>query len=526
MCRYAQRRPVGNRGDRKGVKSTSIAYFLEVDNKQHRVCKKFFSSTLRLSNNAIATALKNENLNGTFGRAGDKRGSAPAINKTPDIDHKLVCDHISSYPAVEPHYVRKDSTKKYLDSSLDKAKMYRNYCTDSLSKGKTPVSKTTFLRILDKEFPDLGFHKPKKDQCATCTKFQNLDGEAKEAFRPDYEDHIRRKEEAKSEKVADKQEALSNPVGHRCITYDLQSVLYTPCSAVSTLYYKRKLAVYNFTIYEDAKKSGNGLCYLWEETDGNRGSVEIGSCLLKYLEALPITVKYVTMFSDTCGGQNRNQYVAAALLHCVKHLPIEVIEQKFLESGHTYMEVDSMHSAIESAKKGVSVYYPDEWFNIIAAARPSKPYEIRKMRFGDFYAIKPLAEMSKLGNRKDTNGESVNWIKIKILRYEKAHPAKIFFKYNYSDLEFKVIDLEHVCTRRRAPLQQQREYPEFRLKAAYSSKLPISVAKKKDLISLCESGAIPAQHHCFYQGLSCHESVRDALAEPDREEIDEDEVEY
>lgn len=57
------------------------------------------------------------------------------------------------------------------------------------------------------------------------------------------------------------------------------------------------------------------------------------------------------MYSDTCGGQNRNQFVAAALLYSVKNLPIDFIEQKFLESGHTYMEVDSMHACIERAKK-------------------------------------------------------------------------------------------------------------------------------------------------------------------------------
>lgn len=398
LCFNVRRESVGNRPTTKGVKSASFTYHFEINNQSIRVCKAFFKATIQISNNGLAGVLKKENSNGSFSGQGEKRGRASAYNKTPEIDQKIICDHIESYPAVDPHYVRKKSTKKYLDASLNKTTMYREYCAKSRSAQRTPVSRSTFYRILDQKYPNLGFHKPKKDQCATCTKFENLKDDAKENFRPLYDAHIQRKEEAKAEKKKDKEKSIADPIHSRSITYDMQSVLYTPCSKVSTLYYKRKLAVYNFTIYEDAKQSGNGYCYLWAETDGNRGSVEVGSCLMKYLESLPVTVKEVVMYSDTCGGQNRNQFVAAALLHCTKHLPIDVIEQKFLESGHTYMEVDSMHAAIEAAKKGKNVAVPEQWYSIIAAARKSKPYEIRKLSFADFYAIKPLADMSRLGS--------------------------------------------------------------------------------------------------------------------------------
>ena len=48
--------------------------------------------------------------------------------------------------------------------------------------------------------------------------------------------------------------------------------------------------------------------------------------------------------------QNRNQHVAALFLYLVQVTNLDVIEHKFLESGHIFMEVDSMHSAIGSAK--------------------------------------------------------------------------------------------------------------------------------------------------------------------------------
>ena len=68
-------------------------------------------------------------------------------------------------------------------------------------------------------------------------------------------------------------------------------------------YYDRKLCCYNVTIYEQGQPH-NAHCYLWSEVDGRRGSNEIGSCLLQYLQSLPQSVQEISMFSDTCGGQN------------------------------------------------------------------------------------------------------------------------------------------------------------------------------------------------------------------------------
>lgn len=70
--------------------------------------------------------------------------------------------------------------------------------------------------------------------------------------------------------------------------------------------------MYNLTVYEGASKKG--YCYTWNELHGRRGSSEIGSILLKWISTLSEEVTEISMFSDTCGGQNRNQNVAAAML--------------------------------------------------------------------------------------------------------------------------------------------------------------------------------------------------------------------
>jgi len=130
----------------------------------------------------------------------------------------------------------------------------------------------------------------------------------------------------------------------RSVTFDLQSVLQVPSSDASLMYYKRKLCCYNLTIYEQAHPN-DAYCYLWSKIDGTRGSNEIGTCLFKYLQELPESIEELSMFCDTCGGQNRNQNVTALLQHAVKTIDhLHIIEQKFLEKGHSYMECDSMHA--------------------------------------------------------------------------------------------------------------------------------------------------------------------------------------
>lgn len=61
-------------------------------------------------------------------------------------------------------------------------------------------------------------------------------------------------------------------------TMDLQSVLLCPKSNVSSLYYKTKLIVHNFTVYDLKRK--NGFCFLWNETEGGLSSNEFSS--IKY----------------------------------------------------------------------------------------------------------------------------------------------------------------------------------------------------------------------------------------------------
>jgi hypothetical protein len=62
----------------------------------------------------------------------------------------------------------------------------------------------------------------------------------------------------------------------------------------------------------------------------------------------------------------------------------KIIDQKILESGHPQMECDSMHSAIEFAKRKTNVYIPSQWDTVIHVARRHSPYVVVPIRQWDF----------------------------------------------------------------------------------------------------------------------------------------------
>ena len=222
-------------------------------------------------------------------------------------------------------------------------------------------------------------------------RFQTSSCDERLTFQTDYNEHIERKSECQSAKTRDKLKACEDK-NFFCATFDLQAVLQIPSNDVSQMYYSRKLCVYNLTIY-NAAPPNEAFCYTWNETDGGRGSNEIGTCLLKWIRSLPTNVTELSLFSDTCGGQNRNKQIATALVYAVQTTHVTIIHQKFLERGHSQMEVDSMHSAIESAKRNVAVYTMIDWLNIFRSARRRNPCTVQQLSYADIDDLKQLSKI-------------------------------------------------------------------------------------------------------------------------------------
>ena len=165
-----------------------------------------------------------------------------------------------------------------------------------------------------------------------------------------------------------------------------------------------------------------------------------------------------------------------------------MIEQKFLESGQTQIEVDSMHSCIEQAKKENHCFPPRP---MVYCRFIGKKEKVVQMRYNEFYDLKKLAGHLLHNVKKDINGETVHWMKIKNLKFEKDALHLIKYRYGF-DEEFQVL---------RVSASGRRKGREVNLESRYSAQIKISAAKRTDLINLCDTHVIPEPFHSYYHDL-------------------------
>nr|KAG5693073.1 hypothetical protein BaRGS_010632 [Batillaria attramentaria] len=172
-----------------------------------------------------------------------------------------------------------------------------------------------------------------------------------------------------------------------------------------------------------------------------------------------------------------------------------------------------MHSAISFAKKANPVFIPSGWDIIVRMARRTNPYTVIPIRFTQILDFKYLASQIIRNTKVDKNNKRVSWLKMKVIHFCKGQDT-MHFKYGFDDSEYHQLCLSSSSARRRQPDLAQIIRPR------YTEKLPVSEAKKRDLVSLCRSGEIPEDHHPFYENLPTAISKVDRLEEPDVEDVD------
>ncbi|VEN35333.1 unnamed protein product [Callosobruchus maculatus] len=469
------------------------AYFLRRNGEKVRVCKKFFMATLDIGDTMIRTTIAKRNSNLIVemdhrGRHRKQKVLDPALKDA-------VRSHINSIPRVESHYLRNQTSRDYFEGSLNISTLYRLYKEKCLENNSPYVKKSMYEHIFNTEF-NIGFHKPKKDQCSTCECYRNSSEEDRRQLQEMYEKHLRDKDLSREENAKDVEDAKTKE-NKIVAVYDLQAVLPSPSGDVSSFYYKSRLATYNFTMYDIVRKQG--YCYVWSEHRAKLGANEIGTCFLNFLR-MNADGKSIVFFSDNCAGQNKNKFIAAMYLFAVSNLNIPSITHKFLVTGHTQNEGDSMHSCIEREKKRVlksgPIYVPSQWIPVIRLAKKKgNPYIIQEMDTSDIYNLKKLSEDMGKNFNESNQHEKVLWSNIKILNFRKDEPYFIYYKYNYDDAEYKFIDIRGRKSTRSLITNT------FSLKPAYECSPKISKDKKDGLLFLCKTKAIKQQYHSFYKNL-------------------------
>lgn len=90
------------------------------------------------------------------------------------------------------------------------------------------------------------------------------------------------------------------------------------------------------------------------------------------------------------------------------------------------------------------------------------------------------------------------------MRFDKSKPCTIQFKYELqADIQFKEID---VCLN-----YEPLSWDLIRISPKYNSLIPVSKAKKKDLLSLLKSGVIPNCYADFITNIPSTEEAKDIV---------------
>ena len=340
-----------------------------VDEKRLQVCRQAFLSLHAISQKRVRrlqTLL-------ALGRVpNDERGHQHNRKEHSGEVIQEVVDHINSFPLKQSHY----TDKQYLDERLSVKKMF------SLFKEKYPetVVKYEFYYKIFKGRFGYSFGKPQIDTCCECealnvkvkSRLTSLNPFAKRVAMAELIVHKRRsekfyKEMKETEKVCQNDERVLG------LSFDYMQNIGLPNIPVQDLFYLRQLSVFPFCIHN--LKDGKAHFYLYHEGEAKKGPDETCSFLLHYIKNnVPGTVKELHLYSDSCGGQNKNHTLLRFCLALTDLNMFEKIIHRFPKRGHSFLPCDRDFGHVKKFLKKHDRYYTPKQIceMIITSVYPGK----------------------------------------------------------------------------------------------------------------------------------------------------------
>lgn len=413
-------------------KTFSYVYHLYVRGVKIKVCQDFFLATLNISKNRIYYFFK---------KVQDPKSGVPRSPLTGKHKKKVILDerkelvrkHIASFPTVDSHYCRANSSRKYLETNLNIQRMYDLYKSET----EEPVKYHFYRNIFNSEF-NIGFLKPKKDLCDLCEAFRCNKTPTQEEISA-HEEHIKRRNIGNLERDRDRKALDDNTVG--VITFDLQNVFSLPKSNVSSFFYKTKLSCYNLTAHFDKTKVV--YCAIWNEMISGRKGNHIANAVFKILQQVVAdnpNIKRIIMWSDSCVPQNKNSIMSFALQHFLNKIESEnlvQIEQKFGEPGHgNIQEIDNAHSCIERYIRNLDIWSPLSLLKTLVQIPKTwkLSFKVIQMNPQDYKNFEIISATF--------NYSMIPYTKIKHIIYNKTNIYNVQFRNSFEG-QFSVIKLDY-----------------------------------------------------------------------------------
>lgn len=162
---------------------------------------------------------------------------------------------------------------------------------------------------------------------------------------------------------------------------------------------------------------------VWLEGQAGRGAQEVGSCLRLHIKNnLNHNIKDLVLWSDSCGGQNRNIIIVLLLKTIFNSTELDTITLKYLYPGHSFLPNDRNFSDIESALKHQQrLYTPEDYINVMRTCKKKNPLIVTQMNDEDFVSSEMLEK--KTTNRKvSISGDKINWLQARKIKLCRNHP--------------------------------------------------------------------------------------------------------
>jgi len=169
---------------------------------------------------------------------------------------------------------------------------------------------------------------------------------------------------------------------------------------------RRKVKVKGEWQYINKPFRGQKTFYIWLETDGHRGSIEIGSLLNLHAQKLRRMYPQLELYhsvSDGCGGQNKSRYIVAVMWLISQTYNI-TWHHAFMESGHSYMSCDTDFGHVSQKLKGkMEVFHLEEYVSLFKDAVSN--CDVVRVDRAQFLDCKKVAGMTSIKARNTENEE-------------------------------------------------------------------------------------------------------------------------
>lgn len=485
----------GKEGEHK--RKYSRVYSFRVRGEKIRVCKTMFLATLDICDAWVDTSMRKRDSR-TGGISPDKRTFHGARKPNEELEKmkETVREHIRSLPRMPAHYTRATSSREYLHDNIqsvaDMVTIYEEWMTEKHPEMEKIATYRQYNDIFNNEF-NISFFIAKKDQCEDCVQYELASAEEKEKLKPAFDEHCLNMELAQTIRMADTKVAQLKSSTSLCVAcFDYQKSLICPKARASVFYYKRKLSVNNFTIVDCGRHED--VCYCYTEVVGGKGSNEVASFLLHYIqEKVAKGITDFRFYSDNCAGQNKNRGVVSMYLYAAAKFGIS-ITHRFLEKGHTWNAADNVHSLIERKVKPHDIYSPDEYYEKIAAAkRKAVPIQVIKVTQNMIYEWKNDL-VPKLNLDKNVDGAAIPWTRLRQISVGNSCEHEFKYKVNLNDPGVTVST---------KGVGRPVNLKSFEPKKAYNALIPLSKAKYNDLKHYCDHNLIPDDKKEFFRNLPC-----------------------